>query len=486
MNIRTKISLSLAFCILILVVTVAIVLKQLDGIEFYRAQASLSQDELIKITDFRAKVRRKLLSYYEAVLDPTMKAIAPVKMINISSVNDSERELFEELNFAFQDLSAKYALIQEALQRDSLSDAQRLLISAKAEFDQEFIPKITSLIALKDLNNSRNSQILKENIQAMKRNLLILTSISLLVTIILATSLGRFLNRKFTTIENGTNEIGKGNTDYRLEIKDNDELTKVSQSFNQMLEALKTSQGLLLQQQQQLLLASKASALGEVATGMGHEINNPLSIVMTSTSLLKKRLEKESPDKAMNIELVSEVKDAATRISKIVNGIRMITRNAEADSLAKVSLSKLISDTIDLCQEKFNQQGIDLKFINHLSLTEPDILECRSVEITQVLINLINNAYDAIENLSERWLRIELSSEGNNFYLSLTDSGKGIPEEVQDKMMNPFFTTKEIGKGTGLGLTISKGVIEKYHGHLRMEKTSPNTKFVISLPRQQS
>ncbi len=209
-------------------------------------------------------------------------------------------------------------------------------------------------------------------------------------------------------------------------------------------------------------------------------------LVMTSTSLLKKRLEKESPDKAMNIELVSEVKDAATRISKIVNGIRMITRNAEADSLAKVSLSKLISDTIDLCQEKFNQQGIDLKFINHLSLTEPDILECRSVEITQVLINLINNAYDAIENLSERWLRIELSSEGNNFYLSLTDSGKGIPEEVQDKMMNPFFTTKEIGKGTGLGLTISKGVIEKYHGHLRMEKTSPNTKFVISLPRQQS
>lgn len=483
MKIRTKISLSLGFCIFILIITVSVVHSQLTGIEHFRNRASISQDELLKITDFRAKVRKRLLSYYEVVLDPSLKNFSSSQMISLVHNDAEEAKSFKELSHAYERLDSEFNQVETKLAANKLPEAKESLLQAKRIFDNSFIPTITRFILLKDKHNNLNSLMLKNNILGMKRNLLILASLSLLITIGLAASLGKFLKDKFTTLEEGTNEIVKGNSEFRLKVRDNDELTKVSQSFNHMLEALKTSQDLLLDQQQKLLLASKASALGEVATGMGHEINNPLSIVLISVNLLKKRLEKAEIDQTSSLELVAEVQHAADRISKIVNGIRMITRNAEGDPLVYVSLSKLLLDTIDLCQERFILQQIDLKFDNFIQEGEADFIECRSVEISQVFLNLINNAFDAVQSLNEKWIKIELKAQGNFLILDFIDSGSGISLEVQEKMMNPFFTTKEIGKGTGLGLTISKGVIEKYHGQLVIDNKSAHTKFTIILPR---
>ncbi len=100
----------------------------------------------------------------------------------------------------------------------------------------------------------------------------------------------------------------------------------------------------------------------------------------------------------------------------------------------------------------------------------------------QVILNLLNNAYDAIQKDTDKWITVETSNKAGLVFLSVTDSGAIIPDEVKAKMMQPFFTTKEIGKGTGLGLSISKGIVESHGGILAIDNSKVNTSFVIQLP----
>lgn len=100
----------------------------------------------------------------------------------------------------------------------------------------------------------------------------------------------------------------------------------------------------------------------------------------------------------------------------------------------------------------------------------------------QVILNLLNNSYDALESLNEKWIEIKLQKNNNKIVISVTDSGEGIPNNISHKIFEPFFTTKEIGKGPGLGLCISKGIIEGYKGNLYLDKSSFNKCFIIELP----
>lgn len=123
-----------------------------------------------------------------------------------------------------------------------------------------------------------------------------------------------------------------------------------------------------------------------------------------------------------------------------------------------------------------------LEFINpSLSLE----IECHSIKISQVLLNLLNNAYDAIQNQKEKWIKVEIIERQHEIDLIVTDSGNGIPVSVQKRMMQPFFTTKDIGKGTGLGLSISQGIVTSHHGKINIDNASMNTRFVITLPKRQ-
>jgi len=113
----------------------------------------------------------------------------------------------------------------------------------------------------------------------------------------------------------------------------------------------------------------------------------------------------------------------------------------------------------------------------------PDIeIECRSVEISQVFLNLINNAADAIRDLDQKWIAVEATVKNNMLEIRLTDSGKGIEPEIAVKMMQPFFTTKPVDQGTGLGLSISSGIIEEHRGRLWLDDEASNTSFVFQVP----
>jgi signal transduction histidine kinase len=112
-------------------------------------------------------------------------------------------------------------------------------------------------------------------------------------------------------------------------------------------------------------------------------------------------------------------------------------------------------------------------------------IECRPTEISQILLNLLNNAFDAVFSLSEKWVELQVEELPDEIRIQVTDSGSGISKGIREKLMQPFFTTKEPGKGTGLGLSISNRIALKHHGKIYLDESCKNTRFVLVLPKRQ-
>ncbi|CAM5998652.1 unnamed protein product [Sphagnum balticum] len=233
----------------------------------------------------------------------------------------------------------------------------------------------------------------------------------------------------------------------------------------------------------QLVSSSKMSSLGEMAGGIAHEINNPLAIIVGQLDRMHGLMENTEIDRNLFKELIRKTEATAFRISKIIKGLRSFSRNSENDPMNQVKVSQLVEDTLELCRERFKAHDIELK----VSVADDLVIECRATQICQILMNLLNNAHDAVTGLEERWVELSVAAEGSkNIRFSVTDSGNGISPEVVNKLMQPFFTTKEVGKGTGLGLSISKGISEDHHGTLTYDEKSLHTAFVLKLPAKQA
>ncbi len=231
----------------------------------------------------------------------------------------------------------------------------------------------------------------------------------------------------------------------------------------------------------QLIHSSKMAALGEMASGVAHEINNPVAIIVGLCERSLRKIDKDDLTKEKLAETFQRIQETALRITQIIRGLRSFSRSAENDPFVMESLSKMINDTVSLCREKLTVHQIELK----IDLFEDVTIPCRPAQIQQVLLNLIGNSIDAISKLENKWIRISVNSQIDaHFYiLCVVDSGLGIDSVIVDKLMQPFFTTKEVGKGTGLGLSISKGIIEDHHGRLEYLSSQANTTFAIYIPK---
>jgi C4-dicarboxylate-specific signal transduction histidine kinase len=170
---------------------------------------------------------------------------------------------------------------------------------------------------------------------------------------------------------------------------------------------------------------------------------------------------------------------ATDRISKIVLGMKAISRGNNDDNFETISVERLFTNTMIFCLEKFKNANVEL-----IVATFPQVnLSCRETQVSQVILNLLNNASDAIEELEEKWVKVDFNLLENESKIQFvfTDSGNGIPDAVLAKIMTPFFTTKAVGKGTGLGLSISQNIIKEHGGVLEYNKLSPKTQFIITL-----
>jgi C4-dicarboxylate-specific signal transduction histidine kinase len=237
-----------------------------------------------------------------------------------------------------------------------------------------------------------------------------------------------------------------------------------------------------LEQQKKVTQSAKMSALGEMASGIAHEINNPLAIIQGHLSKMRTLIENDVLENDTLMDSVHISSKTVSRLGKIVEGLRKFARDGEGDPFQKVELYQIVNEVLGLCQEKFNNHNIK---INIPPISRGIVLECRQIELCQVLLNLLNNSFDAISDRPERWVDLKIADRDNEVEVRVTDSGKIIPVEIRQKIFQPFFTTKMIGKGAGLGLSISKGIIEGHQGSIKLSDGGRNTEFVILLPKAQ-
>lgn len=222
-----------------------------------------------------------------------------------------------------------------------------------------------------------------------------------------------------------------------------------------------------------LIYTSKMASLGEMAGGIAHEINNPLTVISGYSEQIIRRFSAETVDKGKILSDALKIKDTAFRISKIISGLLAFARAGENEPEEETDLNQLISEALDFGRERLLRHGIRIK----TELLENIQIQCRPTQIQQVIINLMNNSLDAIQGTPDPWISINCERHENEIWVTIIDSGKGIPYEIRKDIMTPFFTTKEVGKGTGLGLSISKGIMESNHGELIYVEDSKNTAF---------
>ena len=241
----------------------------------------------------------------------------------------------------------------------------------------------------------------------------------------------------------------------------------------------KKTEAALQQQQIKLVQSARMASIGEMAAGIAHEINNPLTILKGRMKSIHNLLDKKDLDE-VKIETITKKMDGTIdRVSSIIKGLRTFSRDGEQDLIKITTVNELVQDTFDFCKKRVEADGILLK----TELMEPSVqLRCRPVQISQVLLNLIQNSRDAIIDHEHPWIEIKSWKGSNEIYLSVTDSGKGIKGHARERIFDPFFTTKEVGKGTGLGLSLSKEIIEGHGGTLALDEDSEHTRFVLSLP----
>lgn len=237
-----------------------------------------------------------------------------------------------------------------------------------------------------------------------------------------------------------------------------------------------------LQQQQTLLVQSeKLAALGTVAAGVAHEINTPLSVVSIVGSKMKDLVDEPTLDKDALIKMLNTIEATVVRISKITKSLWSFALRMNQDKIGAFTLKDLIEDTLLMCDHRL--KGAAIAFSRNNALDDV-VIEGHLPQISQVLMNLLFNSCEAVEKLSDKWIKVDFVDLGGEVEIKITDSGKGISANVQEKMFEPFFTTKELEKNVGLGLSISRQIIEEHGGFIKVDNSVPNTNLILRFSKK--
>lgn len=223
--------------------------------------------------------------------------------------------------------------------------------------------------------------------------------------------------------------------------------------------------------------SSKLASVGEMAAGIAHELNNPLGIIDAYAFALEDA--RRRGDDAKAEEHVRSIRAAVTRAGRIVHGLRKFTRESMNDPPEEIDVTSLVDEAVSLSEPRLREHGVAIKLE-----VEPNVrVRGRSIELGQVLVNLVANAIDAVRGRADKWVRVAVTKdEGGVATIAVLDSGPGIPADLASDVFRAFFTTKKVGEGTGLGLSISRSIVEGHGGTLTYEPVEERARFVIRLP----
>ncbi len=222
---------------------------------------------------------------------------------------------------------------------------------------------------------------------------------------------------------------------------------------------------------------SKYAELGMMSAGIAHEINNPLAVIQARTSQLLRIYNKDDKKEELASGL-EQILYTSERIGRTIQGVREFVYHDEKSPPKEVSLKQLMDDVMAFTGQRIKNHGVSLRFYG---LEKYHVLG-NKIQLEQIILNLLNNSFDAIEFLSDKWIEVSAHKNDNMIQLYFKDSGKGIPKDIASKIMEPFFSTKQEGKGTGLGLALARGIAEKHKGSLRYLPDMPHTTFLLEIP----
>lgn len=285
--------------------------------------------------------------------------------------------------------------------------------------------------------------------------------------VVVVTSLSIFFGVRFSRslerVERGVEEIRKGNLHYPIPIEGRDELSRLAETVNRMREELL----LRRQQEEALWQAEKLSSLGLLASGVAHEVNNPLGIMLAHAQDLQERIKEGESQELIDSGELEEYLDTIVRQTKrckeITSNLLNFAGYRQGGS-AKVELREALEGTLKLLEFRMRKQGIRLELSLPGNLPK---LMVQKGEPQQVFLNILTNAMDAMPAGGR--LLITGSVEGQELVFAVTDEGEGIREEDLRIIFDPFYTTKEPGKGTGLGLPISYSIMQRLGGKIQVD-----------------
>jgi signal transduction histidine kinase len=238
-------------------------------------------------------------------------------------------------------------------------------------------------------------------------------------------------------------------------------------------------ESLVKERNQKLYGQSKYSELGMMSAGIAHEINNPLAVIQARTTQLLRMYRDPEKNKELG-EGLSQILYTSERINRTIQGVREFVHQDDNASHKDIGLKDLVDDVLVFCGQRMKNHGVNLRFYGLQNHT----LKGNKIQLEQVILNLINNSFDAIEFLPEKWIEMSVNKTDEKLQIFFKDSGAGIPPEVSARIMEPFFSTKDLRKGTGLGLALAKGIIEQHGGTLTYVKDASHTTFLIELPQR--
>ncbi|HVU70346.1 MAG TPA: ATP-binding protein [Ktedonobacteraceae bacterium] len=256
----------------------------------------------------------------------------------------------------------------------------------------------------------------------------------------------------------------------------------IMSDLNETTEEVKRREQELREKQEQLVQAGKLATLGELTTGIAHELNNPLNniglFIGNAIDLIELESLADSPERVLH-ELHSAMQQMR-KATEIITHLRTFGRAASV-SYEPVDIKQVIESAVSLIQEQLRLRQIEVQ------LHFPDegiILIGNAIQLEQVFLNLLTNARDAIADVPHKAIIITCTITPEYVEIRVQDTGPGIPPEVEQRIFDPFFTTKEVGAGTGLGLSITYSIIQEHQGHILLEShDGGGARFLIQLPR---
>jgi len=334
------------------------------------------------------------------------------------------------------------------------------------------------------------------DMRAMKQRVMLVTGVEIaLISLFIVLFTRRFVSRPIQRLIAGAEAISQMELDKPLDVPgSSQELDQLARSFDRMREHLsqftqkletkveeRTRQ--LKAAQQKLIQTDRLASLGQLSASVAHEINNPISGVLNLGMLMQRILSNGAIPAARVEELrkyLGQIVSETARVGRIVSDLLAFSRRSKPQRVP-ADLNRVVTTTLSLVQHKMKLSNVEVE--THLAENLPEVL-CDQSQIQQVVLNLVLNATEATQAKGGGRLSVRTESHGDEAVLTVADNGEGIQPENLSKIFDPFFTTKAEGKGVGLGLAVSYGIIQAHGGDIEVKsKVGEGTSFTISLPR---